>query len=392
MYLFNIGTIGTFLFLSLGITFVLCCLLVYHFKRRLDLFEQKSDTIFEIVNNLLTEISNIKQKQNVLFMLIKNQKLDNVNSINSILSNKAVVKDESEEDVDEEDVDEEDVEEEDDEDEQDDEDGEKEAQEKTPEDDPSSELTKRIVQLNNSEYSVFTANEEIQKIKVVDENEDDVIDLTTGDEIPHQESTISNYISQLLNNGKNDGLFSHNEIDLQMLNLAGLQHFTETRNSPEFYALYSPTEPEEKTQPLSIHILDEGVNNLTDIEEIEDCDILPSPPTQTTETDAIEQLTEVDDYADMPELEPIDMLVPNETEVIEPAQTEIPILNQPELVEDSMSVISEDITIWKKGEKDNYKKMGVQLLREIVTSKGIVEDASKLKKNELLALLSPPTA
>ncbi len=68
----DIFNLGTFFFLSLGITFILCCLLVYHFKRRLDLFEQKNDTIFEIVNNVLSEISNIKQKQNVLFMLVKN--------------------------------------------------------------------------------------------------------------------------------------------------------------------------------------------------------------------------------------------------------------------------------------------------------------------------------
>ena len=69
----NIFNIGTFFFLSLGITFVLCCLLVYHFKRQIDLFDQKNDTIFEIVNNILPEISNIKQNQNVLFMLMKNK-------------------------------------------------------------------------------------------------------------------------------------------------------------------------------------------------------------------------------------------------------------------------------------------------------------------------------
>ena len=63
--------IETFFFLTLGITFGLIILLVYHFKRRLDLFEQKNDTIFEIVNNVLLEISSIKQKQNVLFMLAK---------------------------------------------------------------------------------------------------------------------------------------------------------------------------------------------------------------------------------------------------------------------------------------------------------------------------------
>ena len=37
--------------ISLGITFVLVLLLIYHFKQRLSIAENKQDTMFEIVNN-----------------------------------------------------------------------------------------------------------------------------------------------------------------------------------------------------------------------------------------------------------------------------------------------------------------------------------------------------
>jgi hypothetical protein len=50
----------TFFFISLGITFVLILLLVYHFKQRLSAIEQKNDTMFDIINNLVQEISTIK--------------------------------------------------------------------------------------------------------------------------------------------------------------------------------------------------------------------------------------------------------------------------------------------------------------------------------------------
>lgn len=50
----------TFFFISLGITFVLILLLVYHFKQRLGTIEQKGDTMFEIVNTMVREMSFIK--------------------------------------------------------------------------------------------------------------------------------------------------------------------------------------------------------------------------------------------------------------------------------------------------------------------------------------------
>lgn len=50
----------TFFFLSLGITFVLILLLVYHFKQRLATVEAKSDTMFDIMNTMVKEMGVIK--------------------------------------------------------------------------------------------------------------------------------------------------------------------------------------------------------------------------------------------------------------------------------------------------------------------------------------------
>lgn len=55
--------IETFFFISLGITFVLILLLVYHFKQRITSIEKRSDTMFEIINNIVQELTAIKSQQ-----------------------------------------------------------------------------------------------------------------------------------------------------------------------------------------------------------------------------------------------------------------------------------------------------------------------------------------
>jgi hypothetical protein len=52
--------IDTFFFISLGITFVLILLLVFHFKQRITSLEQKHDTMFEIVTNIVKQIRNMQ--------------------------------------------------------------------------------------------------------------------------------------------------------------------------------------------------------------------------------------------------------------------------------------------------------------------------------------------
>lgn len=58
-----INFLETFFFLSLGIAFVLILLIVYHFKQQIAAIEQKSDTLFDIIQNLAKEITSLKSQQ-----------------------------------------------------------------------------------------------------------------------------------------------------------------------------------------------------------------------------------------------------------------------------------------------------------------------------------------
>jgi hypothetical protein len=64
--------IETFFFISLGITFVLVLLLVYHFKQRISGLEHKCDTMFEIINDIVKQLNTIRMQNNVPFMNVFN--------------------------------------------------------------------------------------------------------------------------------------------------------------------------------------------------------------------------------------------------------------------------------------------------------------------------------
>jgi hypothetical protein len=55
--------IETFFFISLGITFVLILLLVYHFKQRISSLEIKFDSVVEIINNIMKELTILRNTQ-----------------------------------------------------------------------------------------------------------------------------------------------------------------------------------------------------------------------------------------------------------------------------------------------------------------------------------------
>ena len=50
----------TFFFVSLGISFIMIIMIVYHFKQRIIIIEQKQDTMFEIINNIVKQIKNMQ--------------------------------------------------------------------------------------------------------------------------------------------------------------------------------------------------------------------------------------------------------------------------------------------------------------------------------------------
>jgi hypothetical protein len=133
MGFFNL--IETFFFLSLGITFVLILLLVYHFKQRLTTLENKCDTVFEIISNVVKELNNIKHMQinsmgmNIPTNMIPFMDLNTFNEMSSQqINGKIKVSDDDfeesddEDDEDDEDDDDDDEDDDDDDDEDDDED------------------------------------------------------------------------------------------------------------------------------------------------------------------------------------------------------------------------------------------------------------------------------
>ena len=137
----------SFFFISLGVTFILILLLVYHFKQRLSMVENKADTMVDIMNNMVKEMGIIKnlatsqiprnfqqQQQQPPFQNIQVPitYLDVVQDSNRIVvsENDTESEDESDEDNDEDDSDDEDdSEDEDDSDDEDDEDDDKENEE-----------------------------------------------------------------------------------------------------------------------------------------------------------------------------------------------------------------------------------------------------------------------
>lgn len=53
-------------FITLGISCVLLLMLFYHFKQRISKLEQSSETMFEILNNMVQELSSIKRGEKIL--------------------------------------------------------------------------------------------------------------------------------------------------------------------------------------------------------------------------------------------------------------------------------------------------------------------------------------
>ena len=119
MGVFNI--IETFFFLSLAITFILILLLVNHFKQRLSLLEQKCDTMFEIINNIVQEMSGMKKAMFMsnapmrpsMYIVPPSKSNPEVFTNIEDTTDKIIVSDDEDEDEDDEDEDDEDEDEED---------------------------------------------------------------------------------------------------------------------------------------------------------------------------------------------------------------------------------------------------------------------------------------
>jgi hypothetical protein len=117
--------IETFFFISLGITFVLVLLLVYHFKQRIYGLEHKCDTMFEIINDIVKQMNTVRIQNSVPFMNVFNPSSKSMPEIQHFINENMEISQNNQDYHDDEDDDEDDHEdddEDDDEDEDEDED------------------------------------------------------------------------------------------------------------------------------------------------------------------------------------------------------------------------------------------------------------------------------
>jgi hypothetical protein len=188
--------IETFFFISLGITFVLVLLLVYHFKQRISGLEHKCDTMFEIINDIVKQMNTVRMQNNVPFMNVFNPLSKSMPEIQHFINENMEISENDEEDEeddeedheedDDEEDDEEDHEEDDDEDADDDDvddedDNEEDADDEDADDEDDNdedddEGSIKIINVN------ITDSTEITKLAVeelTDNNENDINELET---------------------------------------------------------------------------------------------------------------------------------------------------------------------------------------------------------------------
>ena len=199
----SLSFMNMFFFISLGITFVLLLLLVYHFKHRLTILEQKYGTLFEIVNNVVKELSSVKKialQNNILQSGNGNiphslEAFQN-NNISNIFSEHNNLQHEEDEDEEEQDEEEDEDEEEEDEDE-DEEDEEEETEDETDFEEDEEEGDEIEDEENETEDESDDEEKQNALDEYIDNKKNENNEFETVNETINQEN---DYIDVKLNN------------------------------------------------------------------------------------------------------------------------------------------------------------------------------------------------
>ena len=274
MKLFNM--LESVFFVTLGISCVLLMLLIYHFKQRLTKLEQSSETMFELLNNIVSELSGIKQT-------VINEQNPNAAGYSMMMH-------------------------------------------------PTHKIP---VTLSDNESEENSLPELIENIQITknndegDESEDESEEEDDSDDESEEEEDDSDDESE------------HNE--------------THNENESENKSITEEQSGEVKVVTVDI---DNSISN--DVSS--DIDNVP------------EDLTT--DSLDEPEVQPVEI----DTEKIEEVH-----VNKLDITDDLEETASQQTTT--SNSVDVYKKMNVPSLKSLVIEKGLSSDPSKMKKNELIALL-----
>jgi hypothetical protein len=287
MSIFNF--IETFFFISLGITFVLISLLVYHFRQRIIVLESKNDTMFEIINNIVKELTNVRNS--ILYMNPESTGI--IDSIRPHLNFTDIPFDD--------------------------------------EDTRESKIEHYIIE-NEANYE----DEDDDADDDADEDEDDDDDDDDDDDEDHEDDDED--------------------------------HEDEDDEDEEYDTLV------DNTQKIKVSL--ESILN-TDTESLDQPVKIVNVNIESTSLD----IEELNDLA----MEEVNSL---EEEPIGDIDVNVdPVIVHKILNEVDNATTESEITVEESKAKDIYKNMNTQQLKQLVITKGLTTNPSKLKKNELLQLL-----
>ena len=383
--MFNMGTIGTFFLISLGITFVLCFLLVYHFKNRISFFEKKSDVIVDIINNITNEIRSLKRqwggesKGNTAVSLgppipsMKGTFVASPENIN-LKWREEQKKQEKIKEVEEEDEDEDEEENETDEEE------EEETEKKEVQKKIKNGIKDNFERVDKETLEV--ESEELLEIPPPSTNEiQDILDIL--DISPYQEQQYVNDYTEIEECDLNSMLPNSIQIESK---------FQKIQNEKDEIA--GQILENEKFQHI-LHALEQTLgahhhsNAFMDFSMMHNEFNTMSPiqmVMMSHESHAqpkFDYSHEIEELEDVTQLDNLDNGISDSFQQ-QQEESEKKHLNIIDIEDDARTEDTEKISVT---EKSGYSKMNVTALRSLVAEKGLCEDSSKLKKKDLLKLL-----
>lgn len=251
-------------FITLGVSCVLLLMLFYHFKQRISKLEQSSETMFEILNNMVQELSSIKRGDNMCF---------------------------------------------------------------PPASIPISQNAPTFTPVPSNKIQVELSEDETSLPDLLDEN--------------------GNVVNDDVSDVDNDNESSEYETD----------SCSDSEDDEESIAECSDNEKEENDSVKVISVdIDESLDNLDDAPE--------------------SVVSEINENIDETEEPPVEI----NTDMIEEIQVN-------KIEEDKTLEESDNVSHSSVNTTEVYKKMNVPSLKSLVIEKGLTSDPSKMKKNDLIALL-----
>lgn len=215
------------LLISLAITFVLILFLVYHFKQRITTTEEKTDTMFDIINNMAQEMTNIRTAMNMVNTPAPPANLPHVPSFTKI--DVSDEESDSEYETDSEDGESGDSEHEDEDEESDD--GEPEDEDEDEEsDDGKHEDVKHIsMDLDNEIDTQINSDDVNSDNNDVDEKEQPPTELNDTNLVVEKLDEVVKHIEEEEESESLDGRITYSHSNYRKMNLATLRQMVVTR-------------------------------------------------------------------------------------------------------------------------------------------------------------------